>query len=245
VIQEILKPDTEMVISFSGGKDSSAMLSYLCELYPDIPKHVVWADTGFEHDGLAKWNDEIAKKFNLIIHRVSNPNKDFFLMVRKRKKFPSPSCRQCTSNHKVGPIETWVRQNVKTKNIIMCSGLRAEESVAREKLQPLKLDTQMTNSKRTVHDFLPIHHWTEGQVKDFLKSSGIPLHDCYNYLSRLSCQVCIFNKKRELKAIKANNPEAFEKICELEGEIGFTFKPNGKLTEYIKSKFDNQMGLFD
>lgn len=243
MIDKLLKPDTEMVISFSGGKDSSAMLVYLCEKYPSIKKHLVWADTGFEHEGLFEWNKKIASKFNLAVHRVANPNKTLLEMVERRKIFPSPKCRQCTSNLKRGPIETWVRQNVRSKNIIMCSGLRAEESRQRAKLEPVKIDTSMTNSKREVYDFLPIHHWQESEVKDFLKNSGVDLHPCYDYLSRLSCRVCIFNQKRELQSIKTNDPEAFNAICELEEKIGFTFRSEGRLEEYIKSSFDNQTML--
>lgn len=243
MISKIIKPDTEMVISFSGGKDSSAMLVYLCEKYQNIKKHLVWADTGFEHDGLEEWNKGIADKVNLEVHRVANPNKTWLSMVEKRRKFPSSDCRQCTSDLKRGPIETWVRQNIKSKNIIMCSGLRADESYHRAKLLPVKIDSSMTNSKREVYDYLPIHHWSTRDIKDYLKTNGVPLHDCYNYLTRLSCQVCIFNRKRELQAIKANNPEAFNTICELEERIGFTFKPDCPLGEYIKSVYDNQSGL--
>ena len=33
----------EFVVNFSGGKDSCAMLAWLCERYPNVPKHVVMA----------------------------------------------------------------------------------------------------------------------------------------------------------------------------------------------------------
>lgn len=69
-MNEIIKPDTEIVISFSGGKDSSAMLAYLCEQFPNIKKHVVWADTGFEYPDHDKWCAEISKRFGLEVHRV-------------------------------------------------------------------------------------------------------------------------------------------------------------------------------
>jgi len=236
----IIHPDTEMVISMSGGKDSSAMLALLCEQYPDIKKHVVWADTGFEYPGQKEWCEKIANQFGLEVHRVTS-KWDFFSIARNRKMWPSPDCRKCTSTLKLEPIEKWVKNNVKSKNIIMCSGLRAEESARRAKLPQVEIDTRITNSKRTVHDFYPLLHWSERQVKNFLQNSGIPLHDCYDYLSRLSCMVCIYNRKKELQAIKSNNREAFDKICEMEREINFTFKPGYTLEQYIISQFDNQV----
>ncbi len=235
----IITPDTEMVISFSGGKDSSAMLVYLCEQYPDIKKHVVWADTGFEYPGHKEWCEKIAKQFGLEVHRVKS-EWDFFSIARNRQKWPSPDCRKCTSTLKMEPINKWVRQNIKSTNIIMCSGLRAEESARRAKLPQVELDTILTNSKRTVHDFYPLLNWSEKDVRGYLQGAGIPLHDCYDYLSRLSCMVCIYNRKRELQAIKSNNREAFDKICEVEREINFTFKPGYTLDEWIKSQWDGQ-----
>jgi len=238
----IITPNTELVISLSGGKDSCAMLSLLCEQYPDNPKHVVWADTGFEYPGHKEWCDKIASHFGLEVHRVAS-KWDFFSIARNRKMWPSPDCRKCTSTLKLEPIEKWVKNNIKAKHIVMCSGLRAEESARRAKLPQVEIDTRITNSKRTVYDFYPLLHWSEKQVKDFLQNSGIPLHDCYDYLSRLSCMVCIYNRKRELQAIKSNNREAFDNICEVEKEIGFTFKPGYTLDEWIKSPWDNQMEL--
>jgi len=236
----IITPESEILIWMSGGKDSSAMLALLCEQYPDIKKHVVWADTGFEYPGQKEWCEKIAKQFGLEVHRVA-ARRDFFAMAKERGKFASPDCRQCTSDLKRAPIYTWVTKNIKAKHIVMCSGLRAEESARRAKLPQVEIDTRITNSKRTVHDFYPLLHWSEKQVKGFLQNSGIPLHDCYDYLSRLSCRVCIYNRKKELQAIKSNNREAFDKICEMEREINFTFKPGYTLEQYIVSQFDNQV----
>ena len=94
----------ELVINFSGGKDSSAMLAYLCDKYPHLLKHVVFADTGWEHEDAEQWSRSIVSRFGLPLHVVRNPNKDFFRMVRQRGKFPSPSQRQCTSDLKRNPI---------------------------------------------------------------------------------------------------------------------------------------------
>ena len=158
-MNEIIKPDTEIVISFSGGKDSSAMLAYLCEQFPNIKKHVVWADTGFEYPDHDKWCAEISKRFGLEVHRVA-ARRDFFTLAKERGKFASPDCRQCTSDLKRAPIYTWVTRNVKSPNIIMCSGLRAEESARRAKLPQIEIDERITNSKRTVHDFYPLLNWS-------------------------------------------------------------------------------------
>lgn len=217
----------EMVINFSGGKDSSAMLVYLCEKYPDIKKHVVLADTGWEHTGIVEWCESIVSKFGLKINVVRNPNKDFFSMIKHRGKFPSPDCRQCTSDLKRGPIQTWIRRNIKDPVIINCMGIRAEESPARSKKLRLQRDKSLSTRTRTVWNYLPIHDWSETKVREYLKSKNIPLHPVYQYLGRLSCQICIYMKDSDLEAVKKNNPEAFNKILSLEKELGFTMR-NGR-----------------
>lgn len=214
----------ELVINFSGGKDSCAMLEYLCEKYPNIKKHVVLADTGWEHPGIADWCRSIIKKYGLELNVVRNPNKDFFSMVRKRGKFPSPSCRQCTSDLKRGPIQTWIRRNVKDPVVINCIGLRAEESPSRAKQLRLKRNKALTNGKRIVWDYLPIHKWTEKEVRGYLGKVGIPLHPVYQYLRRLSCQVCIYMSDADIEAVRIHNTKGFNKILTLEKEIGFTMR---------------------
>lgn len=221
----------ELVINFSGGKDSSAMLALLCERYPHLEKHVVFADTGWEHVDAIEWSKSIVERFGLPLHIVRNPNKDFFSMVRHRGKFPSPNQRQCTSDLKRGPIQTWIRRNVSDPVVINCMGLRAEESPARAKKLRMSRNKKLTNGKRIVWDWLPIQDWTTNQVLVFLAKRNIPLHPVYRYLNRFSCRVCIYMTRDNLLAVKANDPDAFLKIANLEEEIDFTMQPGKKLVD--------------
>lgn len=216
----------EIVINFSGGKDSSAMLNYICEKYPDIKKHVVFANTGWEYPEIEDWCKSIVSRFNLKLNIVKNPNKDFLSMVRNRGKFPAPAYRQCTSDLKRGPIQTWIRNNIKDTVIVNCMGMRAEESPHRKKMKKLYRDKVMTNSKRTVWNYLPIHEWPVKKVVDYLKEKQIPLHPVYKYLDRLSCQVCIYMKKSDILQVKKYNPEAIKIISKLEREINFSLFPD-------------------
>lgn len=224
----------ELVINFSGGKDSTAMLAYVCETYPHLPKQVVMADTGWEHPDAVEWSTQIVGRFGLTLKVVRNPHKDFLAMVRKRGKFPSPAQRQCTSDLKRGPIQTWIRRNVQDKLVINCLGLRAEESPGRAKKLPLSRDKTMTNGKRTVWNWLPIHSWSEAQVLGYLAERELPLHPVYNHLRRFSCRVCIYMTTSDLRAVAKHDPAAFEQIAQLEEEMGFTMQPGRSVKEAIQ-----------
>lgn len=209
------------------------MLAHIMENYNRYPIHVVFADTGWEHSDAIQWSESIVNRYGLKLHVVRNPNKDFFQMVRNRGKFPSPAQRQCTSDLKRNPIQTWIRRNCQSALIVNCMGLRSEESPARAKRLVLTRDRTMTNSRRTVWNWLPIHGWSETQVRSYLAELDIPLHPVYDYLNRFSCQVCIYMSKRDLRAVQMHNPVAFNRIAELEREIGFTMQPGHTLAEGV------------
>jgi 3'-phosphoadenosine 5'-phosphosulfate sulfotransferase (PAPS reductase)/FAD synthetase len=216
----------ELVINFSGGKDSCAMLHYLCTQYPHLNKSVVFANTGWEHADAVEWVKERVKPYGLQAHIVRNENINFLSMVLKRKKFPSPSIRQCTSDLKVAPIEKWIRRNYNGKVVINCLGLRSSESRNRAKKPALRRNPKLTNSKRVVWDWLPIKNWTDEQVFSYLRENDIPLHPCYQYLSRFSCRVCIFMSLHDLRQVKEHDPKAFKAIARLERKINFSMRPD-------------------
>lgn len=225
----------EMVINFSGGKDSSAMLAYLCENYPDVKKHVVFADTGWEHTDAESWSREIVGMFGLPLHVVRNPNKTFLTMAERRGKFPGMQQRQCTSDLKRDPINTWIRNNVTDPLVINCMGLRSEESSNRKKKKRLTRNKRETNSRRTLWDWLPIKDWTEAQVMEYLAAKGIPLHPVYKHLRRFSCRVCIYMSQHDLQQVQQHDPQAIAIIDQLEQKTVFTMFQAGRITEIINA----------
>lgn len=224
----------ELVINFSGGKDSSAMLAYLCEKYPDVKKHVVFANTGWEHADAVEWCKKIVAMFGLELHEVQSTTKTFLTMVEKRGKFPAMKQRQCTSDLKRDPINKWIKQNITDPVVINCIGIRAEESASRAKKKVLSRNKRETNSKRTMWDYNPILDWSEARVRAYLVEKGISLHPCYQYLRRFSCRVCIFMTAHDLRQVQQHDPAAIKIISDLEEKIQFSMKPEGYIKDILK-----------
>lgn len=224
----------ELVVNFSGGKDSSAMLAYLCEKYPDVKKHVVMADTGWEHTDAVEWSRKIVAMFGLPLHVVRNKNKTLLTMAEQRGKFPGMQQRQCTSDLKRDPIASWVRQNCKDAVVVNCMGIRSEESSNRAKAKKLKRNKRETNSRRTVWDWNPIKDWTEVEVREYLRIKGVPLHPVYGHLKRFSCRICIFMQQHELQAVQQHDPEAIDIIARIERKINFHMTGAGFLDEVLE-----------
>lgn len=224
----------ELIINFSGGKDSTAMLAWLCETYPDIKKHVVFADTGWEHGDAEAWSREIVARFGLPLHVAKSETKTLLSMAEARGKFPGMKQRQCTSDLKRDPIAKWTRQNVKDPVIINCIGIRSEESSDRKKAKKLKRNKRETNGVRTVWNWNPIKDWTEIQVRKYLADRGLPLHPVYQYLNRFSCRVCIFMSQHDVRQVQKHDPEAIDIIKTLERRINFHMTADGFLDEILK-----------
>lgn len=209
------------------------MLAYLVENYPNVKKHVVFANTGWEHEGVEDWCREIVARYGLTLNIVKNKNKTFLTMAEGRGKFPGMNQRQCTSDLKRDPIATWVRQNVKDPVVINCMGIRSEESTGRAKQKTLKRNSRETNSKRTVWDWNPIKDWTEVEVLAYLAARNIPLHPVYGHLRRFSCRMCIYMTRHDVQQVAKLDPQAIEIIKGIEEKIGFSFFQDGFLKDLV------------
>jgi len=232
-----------LVVNHSGGKDSHRMLGALREQFPGLTTYVVMADTGFEHVGAVEWTRAAAARFGLPLTVVRNPNKTYLEMVERRGKFPSPSCRQCTSDLKRDPVAKFIR-SLPQRVIINCTGIRAEESAARAKQKSWKLDRRLSRAGRTVWQWMPIFEESLPQVLRWHWDNAQPLHPVYvaeyhadgttgGWLRRFSCRLCIFATDEDLRAIHTHDREAFDIVARLEQQIGFTMRPNRSLFQII------------
>jgi len=235
-----------LVVNVSGGKDSTRMLGFIWEAFPEVKKYVVMADTGFEHvrpvsaEAFAR---ESAARFGLPLVVVRNPNKTYLEMVERRGMFPGAKYRQCTSDLKRGPIEKFIR-SLPEKVIINCTGIRAQESSARAKQTPWKLNAGLSKAGRQVWNWMPIFTESLGDVIQWHWKNGMPLHPVYvseyhcdgtvgGYLRRLSCRLCIFSTDNDIRAIYEHDREAFDMVAGLEERTKFTMKDGKSLVQIM------------
>lgn len=246
--------NTVLIVNMSGGKDSVKMMGDLRQKYPTVRMIAVMADTGFEHVKpvtAIEWARARCEQFGVEFYVVRNPNKTYLEMVERRGMFPSSATRQCTSDLKRGPIQTWIRRAVKSgliteKFIINCMGLRAAESPARAKQPRFKKNVPLSKAGRMVWDWLPIHRDSLADVLRWHWNNNVLLHPVYvdeyhvdgtkgGYLRRFSCRVCIFSTKADLHAIYKNDREAFDMVANLEVKMGFTMRSGESLVQIIST----------
>lgn len=238
-VKDLIASGALFFISHSGGKDSQAMFNFLKSMVPKNQIIVVHS-----HLSGVEWEGVVAHIKNTIsdceFHEVK-AGKSFLEMVEARGMWPSSSTRQCTSDLKRDPIAKLIRQICSERGAtvaVNCTGIRAGESSARSKKDPMKLNKKLTTQTRTVWDLMPIFNWTTEDVFGFIRKSGQEAHWAYSVgMSRLSCCFCIMASKADLRVSAKYNPELLEQIANLEKKIGHTiFMEKGQsigIREYI------------
>lgn len=239
-------PDLEsydiIEVSTSAGKDSLAMLWYVAILAHErgVLDRVVaiHADMGVcDWPGTAELAQEQAEHIGVRFMVVSRPQGDLLEHIEKLGKWPSPTQRFCTSDHKRGQLLVGMTQlanevrdslpegaRKRPIRILNCVGLRAEESPGRGKLSAFKPGARGSSDRKVIDMWLPIHKWTTKQVWQANEASGAPTHPAYEYgLPRASCVFCIYAPEPALLVSGMMNRELLAKFVKLEKKLGSKF----------------------
>lgn len=234
-VQELIDLGYLFVINDSGGKDSQCMK---IKLRQNIPLHQLVII--HSHLPEVEWEgtkEHIEKYAMGIPVHVTQARKTFFEMVMHRKKFPSPSTRQCTSDLKRGPIQKFINNYTKENHfygVVNCMGLRAEESPRRAKKIAFRHRPDLSSKFRNQFEWLPIHEFKIDQVWNTITLAGQDPHWAYKAgMTRLSCCFCIMGSQQDLKTARQLKPELFERYVNLEKELGFTLSMSRKTLEEI------------
>lgn len=229
-------------VSSSGGKDSQAMVHYVAGLLRErglLARGVmVHADLDrVEWPGAKAIAAAQAEAAGMRFVARARPQGDLLSHVERLGKWPMPTQRFCTADHKRGQIlvvlgelaaEERQRRGLPPTapvRILNCVGLRAEESTGRRRQAPFKVGARGSSSRRQIDMWLPIHGWTEAQVWRAVRASGSPVHPAYAAgLPRASCVLCIYAPRAALQLAGAAHPELLAEYVQLEQRIGHTFR---------------------
>ena len=254
-----------IVVNTSAGKDSQAMLDVVARRAEGLGLLdrvvAVHADLGEEEwEGTRELAEEQARHYGVrfeVVRRRQGGILDHVLDRHAKLQadgregvapWPSSGQRWCSSDHKRGQVATLLtrladetrreRGTGRPVRILNCMGLRAAESCAREKLKPFKLDNGMSNGRRTVHTWLPLHDWTVEDVWGRIAQAGTRPHRAYALgMPRLSCVFCIFSPRNALLLAGKHNRDLLDKYVAVEEKTGFAFRKELPLVE-IRAALD-------
>jgi len=210
----------KVIVNFSGGKDSTVAILKALEKYPKEEIILCYQDTGAEYLETEGHVRKIAKQVDLPLV-VLKRDEDFWGMVARRRFFPTPGVRWCTSYLKRDLLNKWLTNNFRgtSTELILVTGIRAEESLSRSRLHEWEEPKNVHIVRSVSRVWYPCLDMKEQEIKDRVRVEGLELHPCYEFARRCGCWCCIFAPKGEVREYAERNPELYERACLLEDEI--------------------------
>ncbi len=203
IIKEAFSNYKKPLIACSFGKDSTAILYLIKEVFGKIPCPVLANDTGFWFPEIREFMQKLRRELDLEIIQITR-----YMPQAKNKP---PNCDFCTKNLKLMPSLLAIRGY---EADCVFAGVRADENKARGQAKIIE--------KQKGHDRVhPILDWTEDDVWVYIKSNAIPYCSLYDKGYRsLGCSTCTKPAKEGGNERSGRGPDK-EEIMKKLRDIGY------------------------
>ena len=223
------------VVSFSGGKDSTAMLLRMLELNMRVDE-IIFCDTGVEFPQMYDHLDKVERYIGRQITRLKAEHDFEFFMFRYRPKrrrnnsvskyhevglsWPLARGRWCTRRLKADIADRYAKTKAKESTLIQYVGIAADESHrAKEKRYPLIE-----------------WNWTEKDALDYCYNKGFDWGGLYEIFGRVSCWCCPLQPLDSCRKLRRYFPQLWEKLRRWDNSTWQTFKP-GWTVDALEERF--------
>jgi len=217
------------IVSFSGGKDSTAMLLMMIEKDMQVDE-IVFCDTGMEFPHMYKHIEEVIAYTHRNITILKNEKSFKYYLGSHVKKngqvgygFPDFKNRWCT---------TLLKQNLMKRH---CRNSIEYHGIAIDEINR----TLKNNDKRDIR--YPLVDWgiTEKQALKYCYSKGFKWGGLYEKFNRVSCWCCPLSRLGELEILYREFPELWEELIELDKLSWRKFRSDYSVAE-LEIKFLNK-----
>lgn len=233
------------VISFSGGKDSTAMLLRLLELGSQI-NEVVFCDTYKEFPQMYKHIEGIKKVVE--DHKIkftelrSDKTFDYWLLEYEPKRRNLEAFRQkygdakgyswadtrirwCTNIMKIGLMDKYFKELNKQYQVITYIGIAADEEKRMER----------KNQKKQGNKYPLVEWgWSEADCLEYCYSLGYDWDGLYKIFDRVSCWCCPLKSLEEMRKLRKHFPDLWEELREMDAQTWRQFRKDFSVEELEK-----------
>ena len=204
-------PEERLVISFSGGKDSTATADIVVKALGNPRITHIFGDTTLEFP----MTYEYATRFD-----ENNPDTPVWISKNYDQDFydvcddigpPARMMRWCCSMFKTGPITRLLNEAFPGEQILTFYGIRKCESVSRSKYSRITHNTESVKiQKQTVA--APIFFWSDLDVWLYILGEKVDFNDAYRLgYDRVGCWCCPNNNSRAQFLSRIYMPEQSKK----------------------------------
>ncbi|MCH3955351.1 MAG: phosphoadenosine phosphosulfate reductase family protein [Eubacterium sp.] len=227
-------PEENIVLSFSGGKDSTVTADLAIKALSDPSLVHIFGNTTLEFPLTIEYAKRYRKNHPQAIFKVAKNYEQNFQDVCEDIGPPARMMRWCCSMFKTGPITRVINSLYRNQRILTFYGIRKSESVARSKYKRIEDDAESVKIKQqTVAS--PIFFWKDMDIWLYILSEGIDFNDAYRLgYDRVGCWCCPNNNQRAQFLSRIYMPEESKRwrefLIEFAKKIG---KPDAE--EYVDS----------
>jgi len=231
------------IVSFSGGKDSTAMLLMMIEKNMQIDE-IIFCDTGMEFPAMYKHINKVEKYIGRKIMTVKAEHSfEYYLNYVKKVKgkhkgkrgygWTGHIFRWCTSMLKVKPFNKYL----KNAEHILYLGIATDEQ---ERLR--------RKENKKIHYKFPLNEWgiSERRALEYCYDRGFDWNGLYEKFRRVSCWCCPLQRIGELKTLYNEFPKLWKELKRLDKLSYRKFKSDWSV-EDLEKRFiaeNNQGKLF-
>lgn len=189
-------PRENIVISFSGGKDSTVTADLTVRALSDPSLVHIFGDTTLEFPLTMEYAKRFRENNAKCIFKVAKNKEQDFLSVCEDIGPPARMLRWCCSMFKTGPITRVLNSLYKDTNILTFYGIRKCESVSRSKYNRVEDDAEAVKiQKQKVAS--PIFLWKDIDIWLYLLGEQVDFNDAYKLgYDRVGCWCCPNNNER-------------------------------------------------
>jgi 3'-phosphoadenosine 5'-phosphosulfate sulfotransferase (PAPS reductase)/FAD synthetase len=208
------------VASFSGGKDSTAMVLRMIEIGERIDE-VVCCDTYKEFPAMYRHIEKVKRiiedagiKFTTL---RSEKSFDYYMFEHLRSKgkfvgeqglgWPTPTMRWCTGNLKRDITKKYLREMRKKYDVIQYLGIAADEDYRLE-----RKNNQQVGHKHPLVEW----GWSEKNCLEYCYAKGYDWEGLYEIFNRVSCWCCPLKSFEELRKLRKHRPQLWEELKDMD-----------------------------
>ena len=225
------------IVSFSGGKDSTAMLLMMIEKGIKIDE-IIFLDTGAEFPDMYNHIKKVENYINrkIIILKAEN-NFEYMMLHYEKKKgknkgqkgysWPDFRNRWCTQYLKKSVISKYLKK-YKNDEIIEFHGIAVDE-------------VERLNKHKEKNIRYPLAEWniSEKQALQYCYDKGFTWNGLYKNFDRVSCWCCPLKSLKELRILYKKYPELWTKLEEWDNKTYRKFRSDYSIKELSK-KFEGE-----
>lgn len=199
-----------IVISFSGGKDSTVTADLVTKALSDPSLVHIFGNTTLEFPSTIEYANRFRKNHPYAIFQIAENKEQNFNEVCKEIGPPARMMRWCCSMFKTGPITRVLNSMYGDEQVLTFYGIRKSESVSRSKYNRIEKNTGSVKiQKQTVAS--PIFFWRDIDIWLYMLAEEVDFNDAYRYgYDRVGCWMCPNNNKRAMFLSKIYMPERSE-----------------------------------